>query len=115
MDESSLEPQTTRLKGRQVRDIGIGVKVTSTEFEAVLASAKAAQMTPAEYARDVLLRAARQAPPSAILPELKGMQALLLNSLRTLLCGQKLMTPEQFSQIVEHAKAVRNDAAKEVA
>ena len=40
------------------------------------------------------------------------MQVLLLSDLQSLLCGQKLMTPAQFNQLVEQARAAKNDAVK---
>lgn len=115
MDQSTEKTVQTRLSGRSPRDLGVSIKFTDAEYLEVVEASATSGKARGEWARDTLLSAARGKASSAILPEIKGMQVLLLNGLQSLLCGQKLMTPEQFHHLVEQARAAKNDAAKGVA
>jgi hypothetical protein len=109
--------QSRRLRGRAARSQSIGTKLTLKEEAEVLAAAESLGKVPSEWAREVILLAARDMRKpeenSALFTEVQAIRLLLINALEPLLRGEK-MTSEQFKELLRYAKKYKRKAADEV-
>ena len=105
-----------RLRGRAARSQSIGTKLTLDEEAEVLAAAESLGKAPSEWARDVMLLAARHTSKpeenSALFTEVQAIRLLLINALEPLLRGEKI-TPEQFKELLRYVKNNKRKAADE--
>jgi hypothetical protein len=109
--------QSRRLRGRAARSQSIGTKLTVDEEGEVLAAAESVGKAPSEWARDVMLLAARHTSKpeenSALFTEVQAIRLLLINALEPLLRGEKI-TPEQFKrELLRYVKNNKRKAADE--
>jgi hypothetical protein len=112
--ESAARPQ--RIKGRETRSESIATRFTRTEEKALLRVASDRGMNLREWAREVLLAAARGSravDESALFAEVQALRILLINTLEPLLRGEK-MTPEQFKEMLRYVKNNKRKAAADM-
>lgn len=112
--ESAARPQWT--KGRETRSESIATRFTRTEEKALLRVASDRGMNLREWAREVLLAAARGSravDESALFAEVQSLRILLINTLEPLLRGEK-MTPEQFKEMLRYVKNNKRKAAADM-
>lgn len=109
--------QSRHLRGRAARSQSIGTKLTLDEEREVLAAAELAGKAPSEWAREVMLLAARhkRTPEEngALFTEVQAIRLLLINALDLLLRGEK-MTSEQFKELLRYVKNNKRKAADEM-
>jgi hypothetical protein len=109
--------QSRRLRGRAARSQSIGTKLTLEEEREVLAAAESLGKAPSEWARDVMLLAARHTRTpeenGALFTEVQAIRLLLINVLDPLLRGEK-MTSEQFKELLRYVKNNKHKAADEM-
>ncbi|MGA7315631.1 MAG: hypothetical protein WBX22_16830 [Silvibacterium sp.] len=83
----------------------------------MLAAAESVGKAPSEWARDVMLLAARHTSKptenSALSTEVQAIRLLLINALEPLLRGDK-MTAEQFKELLQYVKNNKRKAADEM-
>jgi hypothetical protein len=104
-----------RLRGRARRSQSVGTKLTEQEEAAILAAAEEAGKAPSEWAREVLVAAARSRlsmRDSVVFIELQSVRLLLINALEPLLRGDK-MSPEQFKAMLQYVKTNKRKAASD--
>ena len=108
--------QSRRLRGRAARSQSIGTKLTLDEEGEVLAAAESVGKAPSEWAREVILLAARHTRTAeengALFTEVQAIRLLLINALEPLLRGEK-MTSEQFKGLLRYVKNNKRKAADE--
>lgn len=105
-----------KLRGRALRSQSIGTKLTKQEESEVITAAENQEKAPGEWARDVLLAAARNglsSDHSSLFVEVQALRLLLINTLEPLLRGDK-MTAEQFKAMLQYIKANKRKVAEEV-
>ena len=109
--------QSRRLRGRAARSQSIGTKLTLDEEGEVLAAAESVGKAPSEWAREVILLAARHTRTAeengALFTEVQAIRLLLINALEPLLRGEK-MTSEQFKGLLRYVKNNKRKAADEM-
>jgi len=104
----------TRLRGRNPRTQSVGTKLTVSEEGMVLKASQEQGKAPAEWIREVLLRAAVPATElSALFVEVLALRLLLVNTLEPLLRGER-MTPEQFKEMLRYVKTNKQRAAQDM-
>jgi hypothetical protein len=105
-----------RLRGRTRRSQSVGTKLTPLEEADVLTAAESSGKAPSEWAREVLLSAARgqqRGENAAAFTEVQALRLLLINTLEPLLRGEK-MTPEQFKEMLRYVKTNKRKAAADM-
>jgi hypothetical protein len=108
--------RSARLRGRTTRSRSVSTKLTPQEEKEVLAAAESQGKAPSEWARDVLLYAARgqqRGDGIATFAEVQSIRLLLINTLEPLLRGDK-MTPEQFKEMLRYVKTNKRKAAADM-
>lgn len=119
MSPSTLEIGSRRrqIMGRESRTQSIATRFTEAEEEALLKAAEACGQNLREWARDVLLREAKQSSDSvsteALMTEIVGLQLFLTNVLSPIACGEQ-MSPDQYQELMRHVKNNKHEAAREV-
>ncbi len=111
-----LRSRLPRLKGRTARSQSIGTKLTQQEEKEILGAAESQGKAPSEWAREVLLDAARGQRHSdgvALFAEVQALRLLLINALEPLLRGDK-MTAEQFKELLRYVKTNKRKAAADM-
>lgn len=112
--KSTDSDKGTRLRGRSPRTQSVGTKLTVAEEGMVLKAAQEQGKAPAEWMREVLLRAAAPAAElSTLFVEVQALRLLLVNTLEPLLRGER-MTPEQFREMLRYVKTNKHKAANDV-
>ncbi len=112
--KSTGSDKGTRLRGRNPRTQSVGTKLTVAEEGMVLKAAQEQGKAPAEWMREVLLRAAAPATElSPLFVEVQALRLLLVNTLEPLLRGER-MTPEQFREMLRYVKTNKHKAANDV-
>jgi len=100
-----------------VRSRQVGVRLSESEYTALEKLAWAEGRTPGEWARELLSRAVRIGTEEQIavhaFTELVGLELLLMNTLPSLVSGQK-MGAEQFQRLVEQIQATKQAKAREL-
>ncbi len=93
-----IESRLHQIKGRESRTRSIATRFTQAEEQALLKTAEARGQNLREWARDVLLREAKQSSGSvstgALMTEIVGLQLFLTDVLQPVACGEQ-MSPDQ--------------------
>ena len=115
---SSIDPldfaaRFQRTQGRTPRTVSANTKVTRAEHRELEAAAGLEQKALGEWARDVLLTAARGQAVDPAFTEVVAMRMLLNSILRRLACGET-MTPEAFNAEMQAIRAAKHKAAEDV-
>ena len=104
-------------RGRESRTQSVATRFTRAEERALLTKAEASGQNLREWAREVLLRNAREGSQSEmemhIFTELVGIQMLLMNALDPLLRGEK-MTQEQLAALYRRVQTTKAAQAQEL-
>lgn len=113
--EIQKSDRVMRAKRRSHRCQSVGTKVTADEETTLIRIAEAEGKLLSEWARETLLRAARDKsdPPDALMAEIQSLRLILINTLEILLRGDK-MTSEQFKAMLQYVKANKRKAAADV-
>ncbi len=109
----NLEDRLDRRKGRPARDKMTGVRFTQTEMAEVDRAANGQGQLFGEWAREVLLREARNSRGDALFTEIVATRMLLNLVLKPLACGQA-MTAEEFSAVLANVRTTKHKAATDV-
>ena len=107
---------SARLRGRTRRSQSVSTKLTPHEEKEVLDAAESQGKAPSEWARDILLYAARGQQGGdgiAVFAEVQALRLLLINTLEPLLRGDK-MTAEQFKEMLRYVKTNKRKAAADM-
>lgn len=119
MSANTLEigSRLQQIKGRESRTQSIATRFTQAEEQALLKTAEAHGQNLREWARDVLLREAKQSSGSvsaeALMTEIVGLQLFLTNVLSPIACGEQ-MSPDQYQELMRQIKSNKRQAAREV-
>jgi hypothetical protein len=108
--------RSVRLRGRTTRSQSVSTKLTPQEETEILAAAESQGKVPSEWARDVLLYAARgqqRGDGIAAFAEVQALRLLLINTLEPLLRGEK-MTAEQFKEMLRYVKTNKRKVAADM-
>ena len=112
-----IESRLHQIKGRESRTRSIATRFTQAEEQALLKTEEARGQNLREWARDVLLREAKQSSGSvstgALMTEIVGLQLFLTDVLQPVACGEQ-MSPEQYQELMRHVKSNKHEAAREV-
>jgi hypothetical protein len=93
----------------------VTAKLTKEELGKVTEFAKSKGLARGEWIRDVILKEMRNGPGSdPSLAEILGVRLLLVNVLRPLAAGQKLM-PEAFDKLLDEISEAKHSLAGKVA
>lgn len=105
------------LQRPDVRSRQVSVRLSESEYAALEKLAWAEGRTPGEWARELLSRAVRIGTDQQIavhaFTELVGLELLLMNTLPSLVSGQK-MEAEQFQKLVTQIQATKQTKAREL-
>ena len=116
-DLLQFETRLRQSKGREARTQSIATRFTQAEEQALLKTAEARGQNLREWARDVLLREAKQSSDSAstgaLMTEIVGLQLFLTDVLQPVACGEQ-MSPHQYEELMRQVKASKQQAAREV-
>ncbi len=111
--EFSFEERLARSKGRPSRNRMASARVTSDELKALEAAAQVEGKLLVEWAREVLLRAARSSKDDPLFTEVVATRMLLNNLLGPMAAGQTV-TREKFVEIIATVRDGKRNAAREV-
>ncbi len=109
----SFQERLTRPKGRPIRNRMASARVTNEELKTLEAAAQVEGKLLAEWAREVLLRAARSSKDDALFTEVVATRMLLNNLLGPIAAGQTV-TQEKFVEIIATVRNGKRNAAREV-
>ena len=109
----NLEDRLDRRKGRPARDKMTGVRFTQAEMEEVDRAANVQEQLFGEWAREVLLREARNSRTDALFTEIVATRMLLNLVLKPLACGQ-VMSAADFSGVLTNVRTTKHKAAADV-
>ncbi len=116
-DLLQFETRLRQSKGREARTQSIATRFTPAEEQVLLKTAEACGQNLREWARDVLLREAKQSSDSAstgaLMTEIVGLQLFLTDVLQPVACGEQ-MSPHQYEELMRQVKASKQQAAREV-
>ena len=113
VNEITMEHRLGRGKIRESRSRSLGTKVTLKEERELVRAAEAEGKSASEWAREVLLREARNARADALFTEIVATRMLLNLVLKPLACGQ-VMTAEEFSGVLANVRTTKHKAATDV-
>jgi hypothetical protein len=113
VDEITMEQRLGRGKIRESRSRSLGTKLTLKEERELVRAAEAEGKSASEWAREVLLREARNARTDALFTEIVATRMLLNLVLKPLACGQ-VMTAEDFSNVLANVRTTKRKAAGDV-
>ncbi|GAA3767225.1 hypothetical protein GCM10022270_29560 [Terriglobus aquaticus] len=109
---SVVESRLSRSQGRSSRVCVAQARITEDEREQLLGAARAEGRALGEWAREVLLRAARRSE-DPLFTELIATRMILLNLLKPLAMGQ-VVTPEDFTRISATVRSDKRKVAQEI-
>ncbi len=109
----SFIERLARQKGRPVRNRMASARVTDDELKTLEAAAQVEGKLLAEWAREVLLRAARSNKDDALFTEVIATRMLLNNLLGPIAAGQTV-TQQKFVEIIATVRDGKRNAAREV-
>ena len=116
-DLLQFENRLRQNKGREARTQSVATRFTQAEEQALLKTAEACGQNLREWARDVLLREAKQSNDSvsteALMTEIVGLQLFLTHALQPVACGEQ-MSPHQYEELMRQVKVNKYHAAREV-
>ena len=113
VEEITMEQRLGRGKIRASRSRSLGTKLTLIEERELVRAAEAEGKSASEWAREVLLREARNSRRDALFTEIVATRMLLNLVLKPLACGQ-VMTPEDFSGVLANVRTTKHKAATDV-
>jgi hypothetical protein len=114
MRDLAISDRMGRSYGRAARRMVASTKVTKQEHDEFDKAAKRLGKVLSEWAREVLLREARQSPTDqALFTELMAIRLLLNAALRPLVLHES-MTREQYGQLLAEVKRTKHDIASDV-
>ena len=99
--------------GRPSRVESVAIRFTEDELAALEKVAQEKATTVREWAREVLLREARNSRSDALFTEIVATRMLLNLVLKPLACG-KVMTAEEFSAVLANVRTTKRKAATDV-
>ena len=99
--------------GRPSRVESVAIRFTEDELAALEKVAQEKATTLREWAREVLLREARNSRSDALFTEIVATRMLLNLVLKPLACGQ-VMTAEDFSNVLANVRTTKRKAAGDV-
>lgn len=108
-----MEQRLGRGKIRESRSRSLGTKLTLKEERELVRAAEGEGKSASEWAREVLLREARNARADALFTEIVATRMLLNLVLKPLACGQAI-TPEEFSAVLANVRSTKRKAAADV-
>ena len=109
----SFVERLARPKGRPIRNRMASARVTDDELKTLEAAAQVEGKLLAEWAREVLLRAARSNKDDALFTEIIAVRMFLNNLLGPIAAGQKV-TETNYVEIMENVRLGKRNAAREV-
>ena len=109
----NFEARLDRPKGRRVRGKSAGARFTEEEKRELDTVAASTGQLFAAWAREVLLREARNSRSDALFTEIVATRMLLNLVLKPLACGQ-VMTAEEFSGVLTNVRTTKHKAATDV-
>ena len=109
----SFEERLARPKGRPIRKRMASARVTDDELKTLEAAAQLEGKLLAEWAREVLLRAARSGTDDPLFTEVIATRTLLNNLLGPIAAGQPV-PQEKFLEILATVRMGKRNAAREV-
>ena len=113
VEEITMEQRLGRGKIRESRSRSLGTKLTLKEERELVRAAEAKGKSASEWAREVLLREARNGRTDALFTEIVATRMLLNLVLKPLACGQ-VMTAEDFSNVLANVRTTKRKAAGDV-
>ncbi len=113
VNEITMEHRLGRGKIRESRSRSLGTKLTLKEERELVRAAEAEGKSASEWAREVLLREARNARGDALFTEIVATRMLLNLVLKPLACGQ-VMTAEDFGGVLANVRTTKHKAATDV-
>jgi hypothetical protein len=115
LNHSETDRRKGAVRGRESRNQSLNTKLTRTEFAAVEVAAAAHGCALGEWVRDVILRELRgDSANDPSLAEILGVRLLLVNVLRPLATGQRLM-PEAFDRLLDEISEAKHQLAGKLA
>ena len=109
-----INDRLRRTEGRPSRTRSIASRFTPDEEIELKAAAKASGRFTAEWAREVLLCAARtRRSDAAVITEVVALRMLVSTVLRSIALRETL-TPDAFTQILSDVRSGKHDAARDV-
>ncbi len=111
--EVDFEDRLKQRIGRPSRVESVAIRFTEDELAALEKAAQERATTLREWAREVLLREARNSRGDALFTEIVATRMLLNLVLKPLACGQ-VMTPEDFSGVLTNVRTTKHKAATDV-
>jgi hypothetical protein len=113
LSEITMEQRLGRGRIRESRSRSLGTKLTLKEERELVQAAEAVGKSASEWAREVLLREARNARTDALFTEIVAIRMLLNLVLKPLACGQ-VMSAEDFSNVLASVRTTKHKAATDV-
>ena len=111
--EVDFEDRLKQRIGRPSRVESVAIRFTEDELAALEKSAQEKATTLREWAREVLLREARNSRGDALFTEIVATRMLLNLVLKPLACG-KVITAEEFSGVLANVRTTKHKAATDV-
>ena len=111
--EVDFEDRLKQRIGRPSRVESVAIRFTEDELAALETSAQEKATTLREWAREVLLREARNSRGDALFTEIVATRMLLNLVLKPLACG-KVMSAEEFSGVLANVRTAKHKAATDV-
>ena len=111
--EVAFEDRLKQRIGRPSRVESVAIRFTEDELAALEKVAQEKATTLREWAREVLLREARNSRSDALFTEIVATRMLLNLVLKPLACGQ-VMTAEDFSNVLANVRTTKRKAAGDV-
>ena len=112
-EEITMEQRLGRGRIRESRSRSLGTKLTLKEERELVRAAETEGKSASEWAREVLLREARNTRTDALFTEIVATRMLLNLVLKPLACGQ-VMRPEDFSGVLANVRTGKRKAATDV-
>ena len=113
VSEITMEQRLGRGRIRESRSRSLGTKLTLREERELVQAAEAVGKSASEWAREVLLREARNARTDALFTEIVAIRMLLNLVFKPLACGQ-VMSAEDFSGVLASVRTTKHKAATDV-
>ena len=111
--EVDFEDRLKQRIGRPSRVESVAIRFTEEELAALEKASQEKATTLREWAREVLLREARNSRGDALFTEIVATRMLLNLVLKPLACGQ-VMSPEDFSSVLANVRTTKHKAATDV-
>ena len=111
--EVNFDDRLKQRIGRPSRVESVAIRFTEDELATLESSAQEKATTLREWAREVLLREARNSRGDALFTEIVATRMLLNLVLKPLACGQ-VITAEEFSGVLASVRTTKHKAATDV-